>query len=620
MNNSQRTNETPSIKPFGFTGIISQNSNLIVDKTFVVKGTSVVNAYDNSNVVLKDCASPSPVGSLENQAITKYFNTVKNERDSNTLPMWIEYIPKRYYTQEGEYKAFTGSKYFINLGRSTSTNEKVAELRAKITDNGTNSVKSENALEYQINLVDGLSTKNVSVTAPGTYILYGVENSIKTVFPLNSVSEDKQDNPAINLHFVNREVLDMTDNSNTTIYRMSDLDKTDEYGGKLKLSESVSRTSAFRKIVEVVGTALQYSENKEYVFEKDENGKYIIPLSSTVDGVTFVDGASFNNKNYVCYENPSTGKIYNAETPLTYYFSIDGTIYDLYSMLNGKYGEPSTFLSAYEYTEPTLEAVSENFSAKTGLPVTMFTENTSNYQPEEALEDCNFLGWKAKELTSDKFTPHEIYVVDSNGNNENIETTLLGFEKSELSKETQKFFKTSPDSKTIYAFDGNESVVLEENESLNQKVFENSDKTYSFDATYNLPLSGQTVVATIPSALSNTISLTKDDYIANVIGDSNASDYAINDISVLKTTNGINDEITCVSSVVISLDDCTPINITCYTQNLSGLFLDLDEIKYNELLKSNYPVDKIFLTPSGYDNYINFNRPRKIHQNKFFTR
>ena len=51
----QRINEHASIIPSGFAGYIVRNSNVIIDKSYMEKGTSLINVFDNSNALLKDC-------------------------------------------------------------------------------------------------------------------------------------------------------------------------------------------------------------------------------------------------------------------------------------------------------------------------------------------------------------------------------------------------------------------------------------------------------------------------------------------------------------------------------------------------------------------------------------
>ena len=51
----QRIDEHSSISPSGFTGYIVKNSNVIIDKSYIEKGTSLINVFDNSNALLKDC-------------------------------------------------------------------------------------------------------------------------------------------------------------------------------------------------------------------------------------------------------------------------------------------------------------------------------------------------------------------------------------------------------------------------------------------------------------------------------------------------------------------------------------------------------------------------------------
>ena len=51
----QRIYEYSAILPSGFAGYIVKNSNVIIDKSYTEKGTSLINVFDNSNALLKDC-------------------------------------------------------------------------------------------------------------------------------------------------------------------------------------------------------------------------------------------------------------------------------------------------------------------------------------------------------------------------------------------------------------------------------------------------------------------------------------------------------------------------------------------------------------------------------------
>lgn len=51
----QNINEHSSITPSGFAGYLIKNSNVIIDKSYIEKGTSLINVFDNSNALLKDC-------------------------------------------------------------------------------------------------------------------------------------------------------------------------------------------------------------------------------------------------------------------------------------------------------------------------------------------------------------------------------------------------------------------------------------------------------------------------------------------------------------------------------------------------------------------------------------
>ena len=51
----QRIDEYSSILPSGLAGYIVKNSNVIIDKSYIERGTSFINVFDNSNTLIKDC-------------------------------------------------------------------------------------------------------------------------------------------------------------------------------------------------------------------------------------------------------------------------------------------------------------------------------------------------------------------------------------------------------------------------------------------------------------------------------------------------------------------------------------------------------------------------------------
>ena len=56
----QKINEQSVVAPSGFTGVIVDNSKIVIDKSYIEKGTSFVNVFNNSNAILKDSFSKTP--------------------------------------------------------------------------------------------------------------------------------------------------------------------------------------------------------------------------------------------------------------------------------------------------------------------------------------------------------------------------------------------------------------------------------------------------------------------------------------------------------------------------------------------------------------------------------
>ena len=87
----QRINEHSSITPSGFAGYIVKNSNVIIDKSYIEKGTSLINVFDNSNALLKDCGTQYPKTEKSSSVHAKLISKIQNETERRTLPFWFHY-------------------------------------------------------------------------------------------------------------------------------------------------------------------------------------------------------------------------------------------------------------------------------------------------------------------------------------------------------------------------------------------------------------------------------------------------------------------------------------------------------------------------------------------------
>jgi hypothetical protein len=85
----QKINEQSIVQPSGFTGVIIDNSKIVIDKTYIEKGTSFVNAFNNSNVILKDCGSPEPIVDSNENIVSKTTSKLKTEFGNKGLVFLI---------------------------------------------------------------------------------------------------------------------------------------------------------------------------------------------------------------------------------------------------------------------------------------------------------------------------------------------------------------------------------------------------------------------------------------------------------------------------------------------------------------------------------------------------
>ena len=67
----QKINEKPSINTKGLVGVIANKSNVVIDNSYIEKGTAFVNAFENSNVILKNCGTPEPLSETNENIVNK---------------------------------------------------------------------------------------------------------------------------------------------------------------------------------------------------------------------------------------------------------------------------------------------------------------------------------------------------------------------------------------------------------------------------------------------------------------------------------------------------------------------------------------------------------------------
>ena len=296
---------------------------ITVDKSYIEKGTSFVNAFDNSNVLLKDCGSPIPESGATQEFVSELMKQVKSENDSIKLPPWIHYKLKRFDTSDQETVALSGeNKFIVNLEHVRNTSDQILSYRNAVLDKAKpdeyNDLVANSDLIPEICMYkDGIDTGTVSHTANGTYVLSAVESSIRAVWPMDSNTandiEISPEQPPLNLHFVNREIFNML-NSNGKEVLISDIYKTDKFG---KYKELEDRTTVnvsdktHKYIVKVTANRIQYKRDSADEFIPIIISRNNTDLSTvyinceTVNGKKYIMGPYFNNKKYICYYKPS---------------------------------------------------------------------------------------------------------------------------------------------------------------------------------------------------------------------------------------------------------------------------------------------------------------------------
>lgn len=92
----QKINEKPSINTKGLVGVIANKSNVVIDNSYIEKGTAFVNAFENSNVILKNCGTPEPLSETNENIVNKTITKLSNENDRRLLPFFIHHKIARF--------------------------------------------------------------------------------------------------------------------------------------------------------------------------------------------------------------------------------------------------------------------------------------------------------------------------------------------------------------------------------------------------------------------------------------------------------------------------------------------------------------------------------------------
>lgn len=389
MKFKQRLNERSVINPSGFTGIISQNSNIKIDKSFIKKGTTFVNAFDNSNVVIKDCASPSPTYKLNENYYYEKMQGLKNEISTRKLPPWVHYGLFRF--GEGiddgsddvkidNWPALTSQFYKELKDSSPSTyyydeaiNKELSDARALLTGSAVNADGIWTApLSTSIDITLASHEKDTSLISrsnSGYFWLGGLNSSIKAVIPFNSNFENTIECPSLQLNLTERELYPFKANESayfvTNLYKKNEYGE-DEYDRRNAKSGDVRAKNTYNRILSGWSSNDFNGQSK---FNKTADNKYYYVLNLSLDsfGNYHIDGPLHQNLSGTYtrithanadVDNLNVNYILNDEkdkNEQTYWFKYLNKAYSLYRLINGKETLPESFAVAYDTDFLTLK-------------------------------------------------------------------------------------------------------------------------------------------------------------------------------------------------------------------------------------------------------------------------
>ena len=409
MSYRQRINETSTLKAKGFVGINSIDSNLTIDKSYIEKGTSFVNASKNSNVIIKDCGSPEPAQTVASSFFYEQKEVLKDQKASVSLPPWIEYNVFRDdvlnpNTAEQYAKKYNlANHFYIKLDNILpgEVDENAKDAREALL---VNSVAHDDRVvyapsSYSLDLAlarEKVDLDSVHSTQDGMFFLSDVNSSIKGVWPLNAKYKFLQDNPKVNLHFVSRELYDLV-NSNGDTVKMNGILKLDKTGAVEvdETKQALELTPLYKKnIIKVIANSVQYAldpNTKQNIYcqckwysdnmsfqarielndANPEGSKFLIHRSDT--GLPYY--TSSNNKYYAYYQanryNTSLKTLVNNDFPYSLYMpgSFATSLPEgLHSLLNKDYSKDykdfdyKSFAERYGEVSKRLDRKNENFT------------------------------------------------------------------------------------------------------------------------------------------------------------------------------------------------------------------------------------------------------------------
>lgn len=523
----QKINEQSVVAPSGFTGVIVDNSKIVIDKSYIEKGTSFVNVFNNSNAILKDCGSPKPSVDSNENIISKIKSKLESETDKRTLPFWVHHKIARFDNENTAVNSKNKSLIRLEVINDYDMNDekykKILDFRTTIEsnsifDNKTNYAvaNTQYMLEQQIlangELSNGLtfSSKDIDYTKKGLYYLSGVTSSIKTVWPLDSILTSQSDSPKLNLNYVNREIFPYLNNSNKVV-KVNNVHKTDSFGNEIDIAGSEVNSIApntFKYIVKskVNTPLLKYdaaNKNVKVYLDNNENGYYLNIeqfSNNNSNSKYYFTGPYLNDRSYISYykndKNTGTKVLQNdlaGTNEVRFYVSMDfrNSLYkfDLFDLINSNISGVLDNNTASGYF---WNYYFNNKFDKGKLYLDTFSKRSMEYNTDNIDETCYFYGFKynndkitINESEKDKFldsTGNDITSLVLRGNNE-IDLT----KKTDVADKLSSYYLSSPNAASIpISSSKSDKIMLVNNDYVDDDGVINESSFFGNNLNYNV--------------------------------------------------------------------------------------------------------------------------------------
>ena len=447
----KQRNKLSSINPSGFTGFIIKNSNVIIDNSFIKKGTSFINVFDNSNTLLRDCGTISPTISSADIQYQKLTYKLNNEINKKLLPFWYNYNLVRdrssqflnYVPSDGvrlQPVAISGSNE--NRLMTEPGYDKVDEYRTDLVETSmtkTDDLNIEKNYNYISKIIerrvldDDIDTRDIDYTSYGGYALTSLNSSIKTVFPLSKYKLNLSDSPNILLSLKTRAFLPILkdDNDNESkIYLLSGnypegcllkydkynlpiklidenllhVDTVDNYFNDLFIHKYIASSKNSRPLYDVDESGNYKNFSIQYNVEKDKydelNSNIDIPYLDLEEAIQSGNSTFFFTGPYTIYnvaykvinDDGTMSVNVNGNEPLTFYVKINdetGEVSSLFDILNTP---SSNFNNDQIYNSYFKNIVSDAKQSKQ-FKFNIKTVEDNTYQPNHMNEIRNLGGF-----------------------------------------------------------------------------------------------------------------------------------------------------------------------------------------------------------------------------------